>query len=252
MVKSAEPAGYVKSRNGSIIVSILIITLFISTLVMALIVYADSNLARAKGRVYTLESQYAAESGADAAIGYLNSTPTPTYSGSGGEVIVLSNAKYKATFSTTVAAGASSNQEVITSTGRVYVPASAASASYTRKIEVTAMRTSDNINVTGVVSRNIIELQSGIKNLYAKDLYVNGYINTNKNTTNIVAENITVGGKNTGASNCSIGGSGNLVKPSSFTTPGLKLILRLPIIIVLVRQAIPATVILMSLLTKTI
>jgi hypothetical protein len=35
--------------------------------------------------------------------------------------------------------------------------------------------------------------------------------------TNLIAENITVADKNTGASNCSIGGSGNLVKPASFT-----------------------------------
>jgi len=42
----------------------------------------------------------------------------------------------------------------------------------------------------------------------------------NKNTTDLIAENITVGGKNTSASNCSIGGTGNLVKPTTFTTPG--------------------------------
>jgi hypothetical protein len=42
----------------------------------------------------------------------------------------------------------------------------------------------------------------------------------NKNTTNLIGENITVAGKNTGATNCSIGGSGNLVKPTSFSTAG--------------------------------
>ena len=42
----------------------------------------------------------------------------------------------------------------------------------------------------------------------------------NKSSNNFIAENITVGGKNTGASNCSIGGTGTLTKPSSFTTPG--------------------------------
>jgi hypothetical protein len=210
-----------KPQNGSVIISILIIMLFISTVIMALIVYASSNLSRGRARVLTLESQYAAESGADAAIAYLNSDPNSTYSGTAGsELTVVKNNLYKATFSTTVVAGSASNEKIITSTGKVYAPATASSASYTRKIEVVSQRTSDNVGVTGILSRNIIELQSGVKNVFAKDLYVNGYINTNKNTTNIVAENITIGGKNTGASNCSIGGPGNLVKPSSFTTPG--------------------------------
>jgi hypothetical protein len=209
------------SDQGSIIISILIISLFLSGTVTALIVYASSNLSRGKGRIYTLEAQYAAESGADAAIGYLNADPNAAYTGTGGsEVVILNNSKYKATFSTTVGAGSAGNEKVVTSTGKLYAPANAASASYTRRIEVITQRTSDTVGVTGILSRNIIELQSGIKNVYAKDLYVNGYINTNKNTTNIVAENITVGGKNTGASNCSIGGPGNLVKPAAFTTPG--------------------------------
>jgi hypothetical protein len=207
--------------SGAIIISILIITLFISVVVSALIVYASSNVSRGRGRVLTLESQYAAESGADAAIAYLNADPSAYYSGTGGsEVTVLSNSLYKATYTTTVTAGSASNEKIITSTGKVYAPKSAATASYTRQIEITTQRTSDTVGVTGILSRNIIELDSGVKNVYAKDLYVNGYIHMNKNTTNIVAENITVGGKNTGATNCSIGGTGNLVKPSSFTTPG--------------------------------
>jgi hypothetical protein len=208
-----------KSDNGMIIVSILIISMFLSVVVAALIVYATSNVTRARDRLMTLESQYAAESGADTAIAYLNNDPSLSYTGSGGEVTVLNNSRYKATFSTTVADGSSVNEKIITSTGKVYSPASAAQAGYTRRIEVTAQRTSDNIAVTGILSRNIIDIQSGVKNLYAKDLYVNGYINTNKNTTNIIAENITVAGKNTSAANCSLGGPGNLVKPSSFTNP---------------------------------
>jgi hypothetical protein len=209
-----------RSENGSIIVSILIITLFLAVVVSSLIVYASSNLSRGRDRVLNLEAQYAAESGADAAIGYLNADPSAAYTGTGSEVQVLRNSMYKATFSTTVVAGSSGNEKIITSTGKVYAPASAAAASYTRRIEVITQRTSDTVGVTGILSRNIIELQSGVKNVFAKDLYVNGYINTNKNTTNIVAENITAAGKNTGATNCSIGGPGNLIKPGSFTSPG--------------------------------
>jgi len=208
------------NQEGSIIISVLIITLFLSSLAASTIVFASSNLSRSRDRVLNLEAQYAAESGADAAIGYLNADPNAAYTGTSGvEVQVLKNNQYKATFSTTVNAGSASNEKIITSTGKVYSPANATNPSYTRKIEVVTQRTSDTVGVTGILSRNIIQIDSGVKNLYAKDLYVNGYITTAKNTTNIVAENITVGGKNTGATNCSIGGSGNLVKPASFTNP---------------------------------
>src|SRR6185436_6344679 len=63
-------------------------------------------------------------------------------------------------------------------------------------------------------------IDSGVKNINGKDAYVNGFIQMNKNTTNLIAENITVGGKNTGATNCSIGGTGNLIKTTTFVTPG--------------------------------
>lgn len=210
-----------KNQTGSILISILIITIFLSVVAAALIVYASSSLSRGRGRVLTLESQYAAESGADSAIAYLNADPSASYAGtSGSEITVLNNSKYKATYSTSVVAGSASNEKVITSTGKVYSPANSAAPSYIRKIEVITQRTSDTVSVAGILSRNIIDIESGVKNIYAKDLYVNGYINMSKNTTNLVAENVTVGGKNTGASNCSIGGAGNLVKPSTFTTPG--------------------------------
>ena len=209
------------SQDGSILISILTVMLFLIILVSALTVYANSNLSRAKGRVLLLEAQYAAESGADTAIANLNSDPNSVYAGTGGsEIQVLKNSSYRATFSSTVVAGASGSQKIITSIGRVYRPANAASASYTRKIEVYTDRTTDDVSTAGIISRNIIDVQSGVKNITAKGIYVNGYINMNKNTTNLIAENITVAGKNASASNCSIGGSGNLLKPASFTTPG--------------------------------
>lgn len=208
------------NQRGSIVVSILIISMFLFTVASALIVLAGSNLTRAKVRLQTLEAQYAAESGADAAIANLNADSTASYAGTGTtEVTILSNNQYKATFMTSVVAGSSGNQKVITSTGKVYRAQDLTSPVVTRRIEIVSERTSTEVTATGLLSRNIIDIQSGVKNIYAKDLYVNGYINMNKNTTNLVAENITVAGKNTGASNCSIGGSGNLVKPSSFSTP---------------------------------
>ena len=207
-----------KKQQGSIIVTILILMMFFSTLVLGLLVVTQANLTRARGRILLLQAQYAAESGADAAIATLNSGNTG-YTGADSEVSVLNNGQYRATFTTSVSAGSNSNEKIITAQGNVYSPASATAARYIRKIRVIA-KLSSTSTATSMLSRNIIEVGSGVKNIVSKDVYVNGYIQMDKNTTNLVAENITVAGRAVGANNCSIGGSGNLVKPSSFSTPG--------------------------------
>jgi type II secretory pathway component PulK len=60
------------NQRGSLVISILIVSMFLMTIVTGLIVLANANLSRAKGRIYLLQAQYAAESGADAAIAALN------------------------------------------------------------------------------------------------------------------------------------------------------------------------------------
>lgn len=206
-------------QNGSVIVSILMVTLFLTTLIYSLIVLANVNLTRARDRVMLLQAQYAAESGADAAIATLNSGNTSYTGTAGSEVTVLSNSRYRATYLVSVADGATAKEKVVAATGKVYAPATSSAAKYTRRIEVFAERSSASSS-SAMLSRNIIDIQSGVKNISAVDIYLNGYINMNKNTTNLIAENITVAGKNTGAGNCSIGGAGNLVKPATFTNPG--------------------------------
>ncbi len=208
----------IEKQEGSIIVSILVVMVFLVTIIFSLIVLANSNLVRARNRVLLLQAQYAAESGADAAIAQLNSGNT-SYSGSGAEIQILSNNLYKSTLTVSVTAGTDAKEKIITATGKVYAPSSATVATQSRTIEVLAQRTSSTTS-SSIVSRNIMDIQSGVKNIVAKDVYINGYINMNKNTTNLKAENITVVDKNTGASNCSIGGTGNLVKPAVFSNPG--------------------------------
>lgn len=206
-----------KYQEGSVIVSILIITLFLAVIVSSLIVLANSSLARARSRVLLLQTQYAAESGADAAIAQLNAG-NDTYAGSATEVTILAGTQYKSTYTMSVSAGANSKQKIIRAVGKVYAPANAAAATYIRTIEVIAERSSTSTS-SSILSRNIIETASSVKTLKAKDVYLNGYINLNKNTTDFIAENVTVAGKNTGATNCSIGGVGNLIKPTSFVNP---------------------------------
>ncbi len=208
-----------KQQQGMVIVSILVVTLFLTVLVYSLIVIANANLTRSRGRILLLQAQYAAESGADAAIAVLNSG-NDSYTGSASEVQVVSNTQYKATYTISVANGSSPKERIITAVGRLYAPANSATANFVRSIEVTTQRTSTSVVASGVISRNIIEIQSGVKNLVAQSVYLNGYIHMNKNTTNLIAENISTVGNDGTAAKCSIGGTGNLVKPTSFTTPG--------------------------------
>lgn len=205
-------------QNGSIIASILIILVFLSSMLFSLIILANGNLYRARSRILLLQAQYAAESAADSAIAQLNSG-NDSYSGTTSDVTLLTSLQYKATYGVSVAAGTTSKEKVITATGKLFSPANASTATYTRRIRVTVQRSSTT-TASAILSRNIIDVDSGVKNIKAKDIYINGYIMMHKNTTNLVAENVTIAGKNTGAGNCSIDGTGNIVKPSSFTTPG--------------------------------
>lgn len=206
-------------QHGSIIVSILIITILLSTFIFGILVVAQQNLTRSKQRLYLLQTQYAAESGADSAIAMLNGG-NDTYAGTGAtDTTLLTNPLYKATYSVSVSAGSTAKERVVTATGKLYSPANAASPIYTRQIKVIAQRSSST-TATAIMSRNIMEFASSVKDIQAKDIYVNGFINLTKNSNNLIAENITIGDKNTGASNCSLGGVGTLTKPATFLTPG--------------------------------
>lgn len=206
------------SQQGMILVSMISILVFLGVIMVGIFSLASANLNRSKGRILSLEAQYAAESGADAAVAVLNSG-NDTYTGSATPVSVLTAGTFKASYTVSVANGSTGKERVITAVGKVYSPKTATTPTATRTLRVVTQRSSVS-TASSVVSRNILALDSGIKNLYARDIYVNGFIQMAKNTTNLVAENITVAGKNTGATNCSISGTGNLVKPSSFSNPG--------------------------------
>lgn len=209
--------GIQTNQSGSIVVSLLIIVIVLSSFVYGLLTLANASIVRSSQRVFVLQAQYAAESGADSAVSMLNQGDS-TYSGTADEVVLLDGERLRATFETTVEDGSSNKQKMITSTGYVYVPADADSPSYTHTIEVTAEQSGDE-TANALLSRNIMYFQSGVKTVTATDVYVNEYIYIHRNTSDLIAENITVGGRDPGPGNCSIGGSGNLIKPDSFNDP---------------------------------
>ncbi|CAN5710126.1 hypothetical protein BH23PAT2_BH23PAT2_02950 [soil metagenome] len=203
-------------QSGSIIVSLLIIITLLGGFIYGLAGIANSTISRSRQRIFALQSQYAAESGADAAVSYLNQDSA--YTGTSSEVELLNSERSRATFEATVSPGGDEKERIITATGNLYVPASAGIPTYTHTIEVTVARSSDTA-ASALLSRNIIDVQSGVKRIRARDIYANGYIHLNRNTTDLIAENIIVADRNTGPDNCSIGGTGNLIKPDSFSDP---------------------------------
>ena len=212
-----------KKSRGSILVTILVITTFLAVLVMSLMLVTSANLVRARARILQLQAQYSAESGADVAIAMLNDLSNPSaeiYSGTNNsEMQVLRNKQYRATFETTVTMGASGKERIITSTGRVYAPATATKPTHTRKIRVVAQRSAGS-TASAMLSRTIIDVSSGVKNIFAKEVYVNDYIFLQKNGNFLTAENVKVAGKDATAQKCSITGDGDLQTPPTYTLPG--------------------------------
>lgn len=218
MILSRLPAKKPLNEQGLLLVAVLSIMVFLSIILIGIFSLGTSNLNRARARIFSLEAQYAAESGADAAVAILNSGNS-AYTGTVSQVTVLSASNFKATYTVSVAAGATAAERLISATGSIYLPASATTPKFVRKIRVTAQQSSSS-TAASLTSRNILAIDSSVKNVYAKDVYVNGFISMVKTTTNLTAENITVAGKNTAANNCSIGTVGTLLKPATFTTAG--------------------------------
>lgn len=219
---------YPTGSSGSVLVTSLIMITFLTTMLFGLMILADVNLARASQRIFLLQTQYAAETGADIALAKINQSganevcsnvPSGSPVSTTDKLIMASGTRYKATYDIAVVCGTDANEKRITSVGKVYQPANAATPKYTRTIEVLVKRTG-TVTTSNVLSRNIVEIGSAVKQVIAKDIHINSYIKMNKNVTELIAENIVVADKKTGANNCSIEGPGDIVKPSTFENAG--------------------------------
>ena len=121
-----------RQESGSILVSILVIMIFLTMTVMSLAVVSQTNITRATQRIYLLQAQYAAESGADAVVAYLNSS-SGSYADSGTEKLLYTYApNYRATYQATVTDDPlDANKKTVQSIGRVYQPATATTPRHT-------------------------------------------------------------------------------------------------------------------------
>lgn len=207
--------------TGSMLVSIMILMSFLAIFVFGLMTLGRSNMSRASDRILALQAQYAAESGADAALAYLNipDSSGEEYEGEDDVLVVENGSRYRAEYDVEVktpndAAGVPmTNERIILATGNVYMPASSLTPEITRKVEVVAKRSSD-FTSKNILSRNIVHIASAVKDVIAKDIFVNNYIQMDKNVNNFIADSITIADRNPSAENCSISG-GKLSKPAS-------------------------------------
>lgn len=195
------------------LVSIFIVMIFLSIFVYALMSLAQSNMSRAADRILALQAQYAAESGADAALAIINNG-NESYSGASNVTVVTNGTRYKAVYTVVVTPGVDGNEKIINATGKLYQPISASSPRVERKIRVVAKRGSTT-STANVLSRNIVHVGASVKDIRAKEIFINEYLQMDKNTTTFMVEKITVADRNPGSSDCSITG-GNLEKPSGF------------------------------------
>lgn len=198
------------TQSGSVLVSILVIMIFLTMTVMSLAVISQTNMTRATQRIYLLQAQYAAESGADAVVAYLNSS-SGTYPDHDVEKELFTYAPtYRATYTATVndVAG-DANKKTVDTTGYVYQPATATTPRFTYKLKV-ALERSSIAFTSSIVSRNSVEVASSVKAVVAKSLFVNEYLRANKNTTDVMIDDLTVAGRYPDGGNCSLSGAGNL------------------------------------------
>jgi hypothetical protein len=195
------------------LVSIFIVMMFLTSFIYGLLTLGQANLSRASSRLLALQAQYAAESGADAALAIINDG-NESYTGNTNVAVVTNGNRYKATYDVVVTNGVDGNEKIINATGKIYQPSTASTAKTIRKVQVVAKRGS-SASSANVLSRNIVHIGASVKDIIAKDIFVNEYIQMDKNTNTFIAEKITVADRNPGSSNCSING-GKLEKPSGY------------------------------------
>lgn len=203
-----------KNQSGSIIVSIMVIMIFLTMTIMSLAVVSQSNITRSTQRIYLLQAQYAAESGADIVVANLN-TSAGSYADSGVEKVLFTYApNYRATYKSTVTDTPNPNKKLVVSVGSVYQPATATAPKFTYKINVAVERSSMQYTAS-IVSRNSVEIASSVKAVIAKSLFVNEYVRANKNTNDVQIDDLTIAGKYPDGGSCSLSGTGNLVRNPS-------------------------------------
>ena len=163
------------SDSGFVLVALMIISAFILALGLVTAQLGLSNLRLATAETYRVNAQFAADAGLDDAIQKLNADET--WTGSGGEVTLLSNGVMKSTYTTTVTNDADPGFKYVDVTARTYVPATSATPRIERKFQIKLRGVGGGSFsvVTGVGGL----LMSNNSKIVGGNVYVNGTIALN-------------------------------------------------------------------------
>lgn len=122
------------AESGFLVLSLMITSIFIMMLMVATMQIVAQNHTTSVQSTYKLQSQLAADSGADYAIEQLLSDSS--WTGTTGEVELSNNTAQRATYQATVSSSANGQTKTVTVYGRAYVPASSTTATSTSKVQV--------------------------------------------------------------------------------------------------------------------
>ncbi|MEX0934254.1 MAG: hypothetical protein WDZ42_00465 [Candidatus Saccharimonadales bacterium] len=164
--------------EGMILPTMLVIMLVTLTVILSLSGLALAQMNRADRGVMVANALLVAEAGAEKTLRELNID-----SGFVGyqteEVLAEDNIQGRTTYQTTIAEGSLSNEKIITSTGRVYMPANSTQPEVVRSIRLVVVgTTTDDYAIRtgpgGLIMTNNATVANG-------DVYVNGYISMSNN-----------------------------------------------------------------------
>ncbi|HET7629970.1 MAG TPA: hypothetical protein VFK03_01210 [Candidatus Saccharimonadales bacterium] len=168
-----------QDQNGFVMIALLIATMFVMIAGTATAALAASNYRTAKNDQYRLDTQLAADAGLDKAVYEINQDND--WAGSGGEVTLIDNGKFRSTFETNVSPGADDLHKVITVVARTYAFGSTTPASErSYSVVIRGINAGSFSVVTGVGG---LEMTNSSK-IIGGSVYVNGTIDMN-NTAQI-------------------------------------------------------------------
>lgn len=163
-----------KNQDGSVLVAVFILTLAFTIISLSLSEFSLSHFRNVRRSLLAANALSTAEAGADLTLLKLNQDSN--YTPPAGETeLYNTDAKGKATYEVSIDPGSISGEKIITSTGRLYFPASSSTPTVTRKVKVVAVQSDENYSYS---------VQTGAGGLYMSNsatiangkVYVNGFI----------------------------------------------------------------------------
>jgi hypothetical protein len=177
-------------QNGQVLITLVIVIPAMVLIVSAYLSLSNSNYRLERRDQFRTQAQMAADAGADYAVEQVNQDNS--WSGTGGEITLQSDATKKVTY-TVVLTNNGSTSKTLNITGRTYFPASASTASATVKINVDLQPVSSGSY--SIVSGAGGLVMSNSSKIVAGDILINGTINMLNSaqiglTTNAVNVNV--------------------------------------------------------------